>query len=143
MLPANYSYEVHKTILKILQAKRESQMNPYKVSLQFPEGLMMHAPVLADIFVQYCSSDQQPVECLIMGDVTYGACCIDDLASKKLGCDFIVHYGHSCLVPIPDMVIAHVLYVFVEIGIDISHLVDSVEFNIAEKDTPIYLMGIV
>jgi len=104
---------------------------------------MIHAPVLADIFVQFCSSDEQPVECLIMGDVTYGACCIDDLASKKLGCDFIVHYGHSCLVPIPDMVIAHVLYVFVEIGIDISHLVDSVEFNIEDKDTPIYLMGIV
>jgi len=40
------------------------------------------------------------MECLILGDVTYGACCVDDLASKALECDFIVHYGHSCLVPI-------------------------------------------
>ena len=77
-----------------------------------------------------------------MGDVTYGACCIDDLASKKLDCDFIVHYGHSCLVPIPEMTIKNVLYVFVEIGIDIRHLLDSVAFNF-ETDKLIYLLGIV
>ncbi len=32
-----------------------------------------------------------------MGDVTYGACCIDDFTAKALGADFLVHYGHSCL----------------------------------------------
>ncbi|CAN0473820.1 unnamed protein product, partial [Ectocarpus sp. 12 AP-2014] len=35
-----------------------------------------------------------------LGDVTYGACCIDDLTAKALDCDMLVHYGHSCLVPI-------------------------------------------
>jgi 2-(3-amino-3-carboxypropyl)histidine synthase len=79
---------------------------------------------------------------LILGDVTYGACCVDDLASKKLGCDFIVHYGHSCLVPIPEMTISNILYVFVEIGIDLRHLVDSIAFNI-DPSTTLYLMGIV
>ena len=74
--------------------------------------------------------------------MTYGACCIDDLASKKLGCDFIVHYGHSCLVPIPEMTIANVLYVFVEIGIDLRHLIESIAFNVM-PDTLIYLMGII
>ena len=34
---------------------------------------------------------------LIMGDVTYGACCIDDYTAKALGADLMVHYGHSCL----------------------------------------------
>lgn len=82
------------------------------------------------------------VTCLILGDVTYGACCIDDLASKKLGCDFIVHYGHSCLVPIPEMTIKNVLYVFVEIGIDVRHLLETISFNL-DKDSQIYLMGIV
>lgn len=37
------------------------------------------------------------VETLIMGDVTYGACCIDDYTARALGCDFLLHYGHSCL----------------------------------------------
>ena len=34
---------------------------------------------------------------LIMGDVTYGACCVDDYTAKALGADLLVHYGHSCL----------------------------------------------
>lgn len=32
-----------------------------------------------------------------MGDVTYGACCVDDYTALALGCDMLVHYGHSCL----------------------------------------------
>ena len=32
-----------------------------------------------------------------MGDVTYGACCVDDYTARALGCDMMVHYGHSCL----------------------------------------------
>ena len=34
---------------------------------------------------------------LIMGDVTYGACCVDDYAARALGADIMIHYGHSCL----------------------------------------------
>ena len=37
---------------------------------------------------------------MIMGDVTYGACCIDDYTARSLKADFMIHYGHSCLVPI-------------------------------------------
>ena len=32
-----------------------------------------------------------------MGDVTYGACCVDDFTATALDCDLMVHYGHSCL----------------------------------------------
>lgn len=32
-----------------------------------------------------------------MGDVTYGACCIDDYTARALGCELLVHFGHSCL----------------------------------------------
>ena len=34
---------------------------------------------------------------LIMGDVTYGACCVDDYSARALGADIMIHYGHSCL----------------------------------------------
>ena len=37
-------------------------------------------------------------QCFIMGDVTYGACCVDDFSAAALRCDFLLHYGHSCLV---------------------------------------------
>lgn len=32
-------------------------------------------------------------EVLVLGDVTYGACCVDDLTAQALGADFLVHYG--------------------------------------------------
>ena len=111
-----------------------------KVSLQFPEGLLLHSTLIADIIGKFCQ-----VECLILGDVTYGACCVDDIASKQLECDFIVHYGHSCLVPIPDLVIKNALYVFVEIKFDVEMFVESVDRNFGEghRDKPIFLMGII
>ena len=28
-----------------------------------------------------------------MGDVTYGACCVDDITANELGSDLLIHYG--------------------------------------------------
>jgi len=64
-----------------------------------------------------------------MGDVTYGACCIDDYTARALGCDLLVHYGHSCLVPVDTTKGIKTLYVFVTIGIDVEHLIATVERN--------------
>lgn len=90
------------------------------VALQFPEGLLMYACVISDILGQFTGC-----QTVILGDVTYGACCIDDLTAKALGCDLLVHYGHSCLVPIAVTAVK-VLYVFVEISIDTAHLADCI-----------------
>ena len=63
--------------------------------------------------------------CLVLGDVTYGACCVDDLSAGALGAQLLVHYGHSCLVPV-DATTVPCLYVFVDIKVDVPHLVDTV-----------------
>lgn len=63
-----------------------------------------------------------------MGDVTYGACCIDDFSAAALGAQLLVHYGHSCLVPV-DFTSIPCLYVFVDIAIDVDHLVDTIRLN--------------
>ena len=63
--------------------------------------------------------------CLILGDVTYGACCIDDFSASALGADFLVHYGHSCLVPV-DVTKVPCMYIFVDIKIDTEHLIESI-----------------
>jgi len=60
--------------------------------------------------------------------VTYGACCVDDLCAAALGCELLVHYGHSCLVPI-DKMATDVMYVFVEVSIDTAHLLDTIRLN--------------
>jgi len=58
---------------------------------------MLFACIISDIIREFSSVI---IDTVIMGDVTYGACCIDDLASEQMDCDLLVHYGHSCLVPI-------------------------------------------
>ena len=63
-----------------------------------------------------------------MGDVTYGACCIDDYTARALGCDMLVHYAHSCLIPV-DVTKIKTLYVFVDIAIDTGHLLATLERN--------------
>ncbi|KAH9482606.1 2-(3-amino-3-carboxypropyl)histidine synthase subunit 1 [Psilocybe cubensis] len=116
-LPSNYSFEIHKTIHHV------RKNNATMVALQMPEGLQMFACTIADIIERFTSALT-----VIMGDVTYGACCVDDYTAVALGCDMLVHYGHSCLVPL-DQTTIKTLYVFVEIGIDSNHLVQSIRMN--------------
>ena len=85
----------------------------------------MFATTISDILVQFCPGS----ETLIMGDVTYGACCVDDYTATALGCDLLVHYAHSCLIPVSTTKIA-TLYVFVDISIDTAHLVATLSRNI-------------
>ena len=128
-LPANYNFEIKKTIQNILS--NQSKM----VALQLPEGLLAYACVISDILQHYTK-----VDTLIMGDVTYGACCVDDFSAKALGADFMVHYGHSCLVPI-DTVGIKTQYVFVDIQFDTSHLVETIKLNFTNKDIRMALVG--
>lgn len=111
-LPSNYSFEIHKSVWHLRKAGAKM------VALQFPEGLLIFSTRISAIFKQFCG-----VETLIMGDVTYGACCVDDFTAKTLGCDFLIHYGHSCLIPINKTLPGiKMLYVFVEIAIDNEHV---------------------
>ena len=47
-----------------------------------------------------CDSHAGVRHAVVMGDVTYGACCVDDFSAAALAADLLVHYGHSCLVPV-------------------------------------------
>ncbi|KAG4422795.1 Diphthamide biosynthesis protein 1 [Cadophora malorum] len=124
LLPPNYSFEIHKTIHRI-------RMNgSKKIALQMPEGLLLFATTISDILTQFCPG----IETLIMGDVTYGACCIDDYTARALGCDLLVHYAHSCLIPV-DVTTIKTLYVFVDISIDTTHLLATLEKNFPSGKT--------
>ncbi|MEW5302318.1 MAG: hypothetical protein WDW38_000338 [Sanguina aurantia] len=121
-LPGNYNFEIHKTVWRIQQAKATT------VALQFPEGLLMYACVIADLLEAFAGVRHA----LVLGDVTYGACCVDDFSAAAMGAELLVHYGHSCLVPV-DVTSVPCLYVFVDIAIDVDHLVDSVLLNFAPR----------
>lgn len=118
VLPSNYNFEVHKTIWRARELKAK------RVALQLPEGLLLFSTVIAEIVEQFTDADT-----VIMGDVTYGACCVDDFTAKALGADLLVHYGHSCLIPVDQTTGIKVLYVFVDIKIDSVHFINSVKHN--------------
>jgi 2-(3-amino-3-carboxypropyl)histidine synthase len=132
-LPTAYSFEIPKTVQRI------QQLGARQVALQMPEGLLLYATVLADVLLRLAPCLQQVS---ILGDVTYGACCVDDLGAQALGADLLVHYGHSCLVPLQHTVIP-CLYVFVEIHIDTEHLVACLEATLDQKNVDLYLLGTV
>mmetsp|Transcript_5310 Transcript_5310/g.7812 ORF Transcript_5310/g.7812 Transcript_5310/m.7812 type:complete len:426 (-) Transcript_5310:112-1389(-) len=131
-LPKDYNFEIVKSVRRI------KQLDATHVSLQMPEGLLLYATVLADIFQRLVPTLQHVS---VLGDVTYGACCVDDLGAKALGAQLLLHYGHSCLVPLQHTAVP-CLYVFVEIRIDVQHLVDCVCETIPES-TSVCLLGTV
>jgi len=137
-LPQDYDFEIPKTIWRIEKAGATA------IALQFPEGLLMYASAIGDILSKFAYHFRPPRErddagpraiksLSILGDVTYGACCIDDLSARALGCDLLVHYGHSCLVPLTRTVIP-CMYIFVEIRVDVQHLVDCVKLTFATEE---------
>eukprot|EP00931_Biecheleriopsis_adriatica_P078360 TRINITY_DN51814_c0_g1_i1.p1 TRINITY_DN51814_c0_g1~~TRINITY_DN51814_c0_g1_i1.p1 ORF type:complete len:501 (-),score=93.38 TRINITY_DN51814_c0_g1_i1:43-1506(-) len=118
-LPRTHDFEVHRTIWKLRRAGARH------VGLQMPEGLQGWATALSDILTSFVQSVETTT---ILGDVTFGACCIDDLGAHALGVDFLVHYGHSCIVP-TDQTTVTTLYVHVEVEVDVEHLVETVLHN--------------
>lgn len=124
LLPKNYSFEIHKTIHRIRTSGAK------KIALQMPEGLLLFATTISDILTQFCPG----ASTLIMGDVTYGACCIDDYTARALGCDILIHYAHSCLIPV-NVTKIQTLYVFVDIQIDVEHLLATIERNFKAGST--------
>ena len=119
VLPDNYNLEIPKTIWRI----RRDQFK--RVALQLPEGLTMFATTISDIIEKFTGA-----ETVIMADVTYGACCVDDFSARALGCDLMVHYGHSCLIPVDTTSQIKMLYVFVDIKLDSLHFIETIKANL-------------
>jgi len=87
ILPSNYNFEILKTVHRLRSA------DVRRVALQFPEGLLMYSCVIADILESFAGVDTA----MIMGDVTFGACCVDDFSASALDAEFLVHYGGYCV----------------------------------------------
>ncbi|NJE08267.1 diphthamide biosynthesis enzyme Dph2 [Thermococcus sp. M39] len=72
---------------EILQNLEE--LDSKKVLIQTPEGLKKEAQALAEFL------EKNGIEVIISGDINYGACDLADREAKMLGCDVLIHLGHS------------------------------------------------
>ncbi|EAZ25068.1 hypothetical protein OsJ_08861 [Oryza sativa Japonica Group] len=118
LLPAAYNFELPKT------AHRIRSSGARRTALQLPEGLLLFSLPLSHLLAPFLEPDPSN-DVLILADPTYGACCLADRPAKALAADVLVHYGHSCLVPVTSSLLP-VLYVFVEIRVDAQRLADAV-----------------
>jgi len=91
-------------------------------------GLLLFATGIADVLRSYTG-----VDTILMGDITYGACCVDDFTAHMLGAQLLVHYGHSCLVPTSVANLIDTIYVFVTIKFDVEHAVDSIRTLLTQE----------
>ncbi len=58
----------------------------------------------------------------ILGDTSYGECCVDEVAAEHVGADAVVHFGHACMTPTERL---PVLFVFTVAHIDVPAMVDT------------------
>lgn len=74
----------------------------------------------------------------ILGDTSYGACCVDEIAAEHVDADVVVHYGRSCLSPTARL---PVIYVFTTRPLDLDLVVEVFKQTYPEKDQRIVLMA--
>lgn len=74
----------------------------------------------------------------ILGDTSYGACCVDEVAAEHVDADVVVHYGRSCLSP-PSRL--PVIYVFTERPLELEPLVATFMDTYPDKDSKVILMA--
>ncbi|KAF2276688.1 putative diphthamide biosynthesis protein Dph2 [Westerdykella ornata] len=83
--------------------------------------------------------EKEEVERLfILGDTSYGACCVDEVAAEHVDADVVVHYGRSCLSP-PSRL--PVIYVFTERPLDLDAVITTFQETYPDKDQKIILMA--
>ncbi|MEA3229691.1 MAG: diphthamide biosynthesis enzyme Dph2 [archaeon] len=73
-----------------------------KAAIQVPEGLKTRALEIAD------AVEKLGVETVIAADPCFGACDIPDYQMKMLGCDIIIHFGHSQFLRRADLPVVYI-----------------------------------
>ena len=153
-------YEIQRTVSEIRKWRYT------RVALQFPDSMLRDAPRVfkalqcglrssnrhqldsskpdQDVLTRqagYLSVSDQKYEpkLYILGDTSYGACCVDEIAAEHINADVIVHYGRACLSPTARL---PVIYVFtVQPQPPIDHLCREFEKLYSDKHQKIVLMA--
>lgn len=94
-----------------------SQHRFEKVALQFPDNLLVDSVAVA---VEIERNTQAKV--YILGDTSYGSCCVDEVAAEHVGAGCIVHYGSACLSPSKRLPL---MYIFEKRPVDVEKCVSS------------------
>ena len=69
-----------------------------KTALQLPDSLLPRAYGLVQLIqTALLSMGNEKSKVYILGDTSYGSCCVDEVAAEHVNCDSIIHFGPACL----------------------------------------------
>ncbi|GAB1610308.1 2-3-amino-3-carboxypropylhistidine synthase subunit 2-like, partial [Argonauta hians] len=88
-----------------------------RVSLQFPDECLVDCAAIASWLEENISG-----QVFILGDTSYGSCCVDEVAAQHYCADSIIHFGYTCLSPTSRI---PVLYVFGQYSLDVPDCCDK------------------
>ena len=153
-------YEIERTIAEIRAARWK------RIALQFPDEMLPDAPRVSELLrsslkkaaltagqdqrsvgtdvtseleeFRLESSDDVEARPCILGDTSYGACCVDEIAAEHIGADVVVHYGRSCLSPTARL---PVIYVFTKQPLDVPSIVQAFIDLYPEKESKVIITG--
>ena len=101
------------------------------MALQLPSDYLKYAVDLVNVLK--AKTDKR---IFILGDSPYHACCVDEIQAQKLNCSCIIHFGNSCF---SREATFPTLFIYNELEVECTVLVDSIRDDIEDKDTPILL----
>lgn len=87
-----------------------------RIALQLPEGLKEKAPLIS------ASLEKLGCEAYILGDPCYGACDLADHEASTLGCEALLHFGHS---PLEGNPLLPVHYIEVRMDLEVLPLIEK------------------
>jgi diphthamide biosynthesis protein 2 len=98
--------------------------NYERVGFQLPDSLLPDSPRILSAVASGLQDDngESANTLFILGDTSYGDCCVDEVTANHLGANAIVHYGPSCLQPTSRL---PVRYVFGKAPVDVKVCVEK------------------
>ncbi|KAL8828486.1 MAG: hypothetical protein Q9191_002559 [Dirinaria sp. TL-2023a] len=156
------TYEIERTVAEIRAARCK------RIALQFPDEMLPDAPRISELLrrglkkapssattpdhgsevridvaadlegLRLASSDDAEARPYILGDTSYGACCVDEIAAEHIGADIVVHYGRSCLSPTARL---PVIYVFTKQLLDVPAIIQAFVDLYPEKGSNVIITG--
>ena len=142
------TYEIDSTLAEIEKCRYK------RVALQFPDYMLGDAPrvvhalesglnnsdpkTAAQIDPSLSNTDSQDVKLFILGDTSYGACCVDEVAAEHADADAVIHYGRSCLSPTSRI---PAIYVFTRQPLDVERLIGHFKTFYDDHEQKIILMA--
>ncbi|XP_053678518.1 2-(3-amino-3-carboxypropyl)histidine synthase subunit 2 [Anopheles nili] len=90
-----------------------------RIALQFPDNLLRYSVQMVTEVQTLLTED---VSIFVLGDTSYGSCCVDEIAASHATADGIIHFGHACLSKVAKI---PVLYIFLNLTLNQDHLLDA------------------